>query len=135
MANGQNAAIFGQIANVVMGAINSRGMATDRGTVTSPAGTTTKEEVVDALANNPVVVNQLNAEEPVQSRVAWGSVIATAGSTIAGVTAMGSAMGWLTPDEGAAITGGVTGLVGAAGALYALYGRFATGLKPLFSRK
>lgn len=87
-------------------------------------------ELVDKVAADPVLKNELNAESPVQSRVAWGAVIAALGVLVPiGANLIGVS---ITEDRVVEIGGAVVTLCGAA---YVLYGRFKAGLKPLFSRK
>lgn len=86
--------------------------------------------VTDSLAANPVVVNQMNAEKPVQSRV-------VVGSSVGGVAALGivlSEIGTKTfPNyDWAVLLPALTILWGVG---YALYGRLRSGLKPLFAGK
>lgn len=88
------------------------------------------EEVVSNVTKDPVVKNEMNAEAPWQSRVAVGSVV--------------SALGVLAPialrlfgvdvsaERVVEIAGAVMTLAGAG---YAIYGRFRSGLKPLFAGK
>jgi hypothetical protein len=84
--------------------------------------------VTAELAKDPVFVNEVSAEAPYQSRVAVGSVVSALGVIVPMLgNVFGFDGGYVVEVIGAAVTLG--------GALYALYGRFASGLKPLFSRK
>lgn len=85
--------------------------------------------VVKDLAANPVVVNEVSAEKPYQSRVAVGSAVSALGVII---PALGKLFGW--DIDGNYVVDVITSAMTLGGALYALYGRFAPGLKPLFSR-
>ncbi len=101
-----------------------------------------REAVAEAITTDPVIVNELNGEKPIQSRVLWGNFLAGVGTTLAGAMPLAIALGILTPQEGQAILDGWGAIVSAGGAvigmcgvLYSVYGRLASGLKPLFSRK
>lgn len=90
----------------------------------------TVQAIVEKVAADPVVKNEMNAEQPYQSRVAWGSIIAALGVLIPIVA------GWLGYNIGAdrvVEIGSAVMTLGGAG--YALYGRFTSGLKPLFAGK
>lgn len=106
------------------------------------------EEIVGAVADDPVVKNEMNAEKPYQSRVAVGATAVLAGSAIQ-VTPIGEALDTLAPVVvglvnlfGAGLEtpapGEVAKVVGAVmivwGGAYTLYGRFKSNLKPLFSK-
>ena len=86
--------------------------------------------VIKALGEDPKFVNATNSEAPIQSRVAWGSVIAALGVVIPLVA---NVFGWQIDHARVVEIGSAVITLGGAG--YALYGRFAPGLKPLFSRK
>lgn len=86
--------------------------------------------IIEELQNDPTFVNQTNSEAPIQSRVAWGSVIAALGVVIPLVA---NIFGWKIDHARVVEIGSAVITLGGAG--YALYGRFAPGLKPLFSRK
>jgi hypothetical protein len=86
------------------------------------------EAVAKEIAADPVLRNELNAEAPYQSRVAVGSVVAALGVVIPPLAGL---LGWSV--DGSAIVAFLSSLVTLAGAAYALYGRFRTGLKPLFA--
>ena len=88
----------------------------------------TVQAIVEEVAANPVVKNQMNMEPAYQSRVAWGSIIAALGVLIP------IAANWFGYNIGAdrvVEIGSAVMTLGGAG--YALYGRFKTGLKPLFA--
>lgn len=87
------------------------------------------EAVAKEIAADPVLKNELNAEAPYQSRVAIGSVIAALGVVIPPLAGL---LGWKV--DGNAIVAFGSSIVTLAGAGYALYGRFRSGLKPLFER-
>ena len=89
--------------------------------------------IIEALGQDPQFQNATNSERPIQSRVVVGSSTAIVG-----------ALGILVPIAAQAIgikvdTPRVVEIVSAVlvlwGPIYALYGRLATGLRPLFSRK
>lgn len=84
------------------------------------------KEVVDAIAADPVLKNEMNAEAPYQSRVAIGSVVAALGVVIPPLAGL---VGWNISGNSIVEFGGA--LVTLWGAGYALYGRFRPGLKPL----
>lgn len=85
-------------------------------------------EVVEIVQTNPVVKNEVNAEAPVQSRVGWGGMTAF-------LSSLGIVMVQLTSNPFMQYDWAILmpALAGVWGGFYALYGRFATGLKPLFS--
>ena len=74
----------------------------------------------------PVMVNAANKEPAIQSRVGWGGTAAVLGAA----AILANALYTRTFDPEVL----VPALVTLAGGLYALYGRFKTGLKPLFNR-
>ena len=86
--------------------------------------------IIEELQNDPTFVNQTNSEAPIQSRVAWGSVIAALGVV---VPLVANIFGWNIDHARVVEIGSAVITLGGAG--YALYGRFKSGLKPLFSRK
>lgn len=86
--------------------------------------------IIEELQNDPTFVNQTNSEAPIQSRVAWGSVIAALGVVIPLVA---NIFGWKIDHARVVEIGSAVITLGGAG--YALYGRFMPGLKPMFSRK
>lgn len=87
------------------------------------------KEIVTQVTADPIVKNQMNAEPWWQSRVALGSIVAAIGVLLP--TAL--RLFGIEADE-ASVLKNVDAIVTLAGALYALYGRLASGLKPLFSR-
>lgn len=90
----------------------------------------TVQEIVAKVTADPVLRNEISAEPWWQSRVALGSIVAAIGvllPTILRVLGIEASEGDIVRHLDAIVT--------LAGALYALYGRLATGLKPLFSRK
>jgi len=100
--------------------------------------------VKEVIASDPVLKNELNAEQPIQSRVLWGSFVAGLASlppAIIGFLPVLTALGVL--DEGQAsilrdginsTVQGVAGLAAIGGVGYAIYGRLKSGLRPLFSK-
>ena len=86
--------------------------------------------VLEELQQDPTFVNATNSEAPIQSRVAWGSVIAALGVVIPLVA---NIFGWKIDHARVVEIGSAVITLGGAG--FALYGRFMPGLKPLFSRK
>lgn len=89
--------------------------------------------IIEALGQDPQFRNATNSERPIQSRVVVGSSTAIIG-----------ALGILVPIAAQAIgvqitTPRVVEVISAVlvlwGPIYALYGRLASGLRPLFSRK
>lgn len=110
--------------------------------VSPPAKPVVVEAVKEAIVTDPVIINELNAEKPIQSRVLWGNFFAAVGTFLTGFLPVLVALGVLTPDESRQILDGWGAIVSAIGAVmaiggvaYSVYGRLATGLKPLFSRK
>lgn len=105
-------------------------------TVGRPTQTEIELAVANALreaASNPTINNELNGEKFYQSRVFVGS-----GGTIVGALAViipiaAKVVGYDIEEARVMEIGGAILVLG--GPLYALYGRFAKGLKPLFSRK
>ena len=89
----------------------------------------TIEAVAKEIAADPVLKNELNAEAPYQSRVAVGSVVAALGVVIPPLAGL---LGWSI--DGGTVVQFISSVVTLSGAAYALYGRFRTGLKPLFAR-
>jgi uncharacterized membrane protein len=86
--------------------------------------------VIEELQKDQTFINATNSEAPIQSRVAWGSVIAALGVL---VPLVGKVFGFeVSADRIMEIGGAVITLSGAG---FALYGRFMPGLKPLFSKK
>lgn len=112
--------LTGAIRGAVAGAI-----------ATTPAATTAviASDVIRRLEANPVVVNEVNAEPPVQSRIVLGSVTAA-------TVSLGVVLTQLTTQPFPQYDWGtlMPALATLAGAAYALYGRLASGLRPLFSR-
>jgi uncharacterized membrane protein len=94
-----------------------------------------REAVREAIAADPVLKNELNAEKPSQSRVLWGNGIAAVGTIISGLIPVAQAFGFVTEEEGAAIVQGFGAIVALGGVAYSVYGRLASGLKPLFVAK
>lgn len=88
----------------------------------------TVQEIVTRVTADPVLRNEMSAEPWWQSRVALGSIVAAIGVLLPTVLRVFG----VEADEGA-ILRNLDAIVTLAGALYALYGRLASGLKPLFS--
>lgn len=93
--------------------------------------------VTDSVKSDPQLANALNAESPLQSRVGWGGT-ATLLIAIGVIMRMTFPLDqtWqhiLTGTFEWDIFGSQLAIIG--GAAFALYGRFKTGLKPLFWRK
>lgn len=92
----------------------------------------TAERVIGEMATDPKAINELSAEKPYQSRVAVGSTMSLA-AALAILTPI--VAGWLGYDiDGGRVLEVLTAAGVVFGAGYALYGRFKTGLVPLFSR-
>lgn len=87
------------------------------------------QQIVTEVTADPVVKNEMNAETPIQSRVAWGSVIAALGVLIP----IAANLFGYDVDQARIVEIG-SAMVTLGGAGYALYGRFASGLRPLFSK-
>lgn len=94
-----------------------------------------QEAVKEAITTDPVLVNELNGEKPIQSRVLWGNGIAAAGTIVSGLIPVLQLFGVITEEEGTAVIQGFGAVVALGGVAYSAYGRLATGLRPLFSRK
>jgi len=92
------------------------------------AGGDAHEEVEREIMADPKLVNELSLEAPYQSRIAVGSVISAIGVL---APLIGQLSGWDTSGWVEILTAIVT----LSGAAYALYGRFASGLRPLWTRK
>jgi hypothetical protein len=95
----------------------------------SPPSRQAIEAVTKEIAADPVLKNELNAEAPYQSRVAVGSVVAALGVVIPPLARL---LGWSV--DGSVVVEFISSAVTLSGAAYALYGRFKSGLKPLFGR-
>lgn len=98
---------------------------------------------------NPAAKNELNMEKPWQSRVAVGAGLVIAGE-LPSVDVLGGAIdtllvpavafvnlfgAHLSPPTPGIVTSYLSAAMVVGGAGYVLYGRFKSGLKPLFSRK
>lgn len=88
------------------------------------------QEIVPKVTADPVIRNEISAEPWWQSRVALGSIVAALGIVLP--PALGLLGIDLSETEFLRYADAVVTL---AGALYAFYGRLASGLKPLFSRR
>ncbi len=85
--------------------------------------------VIEALGQDKTFINATNSEPAYQSRVAWGAVIAALGVV---VPPLAKVLGF--DVDGSAIVEYGSALITLGGAGFALYGRFAKGLRPLFSK-
>lgn len=94
-----------------------------------------REAVAEAITKDPVVLNELNGEAPHQSRVIVGSSTAGIATVVAGLMPLAQYLGLVTDQEAVVITQGISSLVALWGVGYAIYGRLASGLKPLFNKK
>src|SRR6478752_497619 len=105
MAQGQNTALIGSIISNVVGAL-VRSPNVDVAPSQAPA----VERVVEqAIKQDQVLVNQVNAEEPYQSRVTIGNVVALLGLA-------GTMFGWqIAPEDLAATSNGVSAVIAAGG--------------------
>lgn len=97
--------------------------------ITGPAKINVATELEVAIKSDPVLRNQLNAEPAVQSRVAWGAVAAALGVVLPPLFTL---IGWNVDSN--YIVEFIGACVTLWGAGYTIYGRFKTGLKPLFSK-
>jgi len=93
-------------------------------------GRAVAEKVVAEVTADPVVKNEMNAEPWWQSRVAIGSIVAALGVVAPPVLSLFGVN--VSADRIVEIG---TALVTLGGALFALYGRLRSGLKPLFAGK
>jgi hypothetical protein len=117
--------LTGAIEAAVTGAIGAKATKPDAVNADAVAA-----EVVKRLGQNQLVVNEVSAEKPIQSRVVVGSTIALIGAFF---TAAGSL--WAMVKSGDVnIELASVQIATMWGAGYALYGRLASGLTPLFSR-
>jgi hypothetical protein len=93
------------------------------------------KELREEIVKDPRVANELNAEKPYQSRVAVGSTASAVGVLVpAGVQVL-NALGFdIAADQTEYAIQVISAAITLWGAGYALYGRFKSGLKPLFSR-
>lgn len=85
--------------------------------------------VIEALGADKQFINATNSEPAYQSRVAWGAVIAALGVVVPPIARI---IGFDVDGSAIVEFGGAVITLGGAG--YALYGRFAQGLRPLFSK-
>ena len=85
--------------------------------------------VANEMAKDPVLRNQMNAEPLTQSRVMWGSIIAALSVVVPPIARM---MGFNV--SGSAIVEFGSALITLGGVGYAIYGRLAKNLPPLFGK-
>lgn len=112
-------------------------------------GQAVAEKVVAQVATDPVVKNEMNAEKPWQSRIAVGASLVLAGE-LPSVDVLGGAIdtllvpavgfvnlfgAHLAPPTPGIVTSYLSAAMVVGGAGYVFYGRFVSGLKPLFSGK
>ena len=117
--------VRGAIARAVQEVANDRSVPGVARTAALPVATA----VIEALAQDQTFLNATNSEPAIQSRVAWGAVIAALGVVVPPLARL------IGLDvEGAYIVEIGGALVTLGGAGFALYGRFAKGLRPMFSR-
>lgn len=88
------------------------------------------QEKVEAILANPVVKNEVNAEQPIQSRVVVGSTVALIGAFFTS----GGLLIEMYRSRNFDVNLISVQLATMWGSGYALYGRLTTGLKPLFSK-
>ncbi len=120
------AAIKAAVAKALADKLGNAALKTIAPTVTAAI----VEDVVSTVTKDPVVKNEMNAEAPWQSRVAVGSVVSAIGVLAPLVLRLFGVD--VSAERVVEIAGAVATLAGAG---YALYGRFRSGLKPLFSGK
>lgn len=121
MANGSNLRIFTQLAATIAGALVQQPNIPVRPSDIPMV----KETVAEVLANDPVLLNEVNGEAPLQSRVTIGNAIAAVG-VVAGLFGF-----QLSPDTYQTIVQGATAAFTLGGIGYSMYGRWRKGLKPL----
>ena len=123
-------AILGAIAAKVARDVALDALARSRSPSRAQIGKEVQERVAEAVKNDPEVMNEMNAERPVQSRVMWGGASAFFG-------AVGLILVQLSNHDFPSYDWEILGpaLVTVWGGFYTLYGRFWPGLKPLFRRK
>lgn len=90
----------------------------------------TVQQIVTQVAADPVLRNEISAEPWWQSRVALGSIVAAVGVLLPTVLKLFG----VEANEGD-ILRHLDAVLTLCGALYALYGRLSSGLRPLFSGK
>lgn len=107
---------------------------TDGGKKVAPVVTTAiVNDLVTTVTGDPVVRNEMNAERPWQSRVAAGGAAGFIGGLGVLVPIVAS---WFGVDVAPARVVEIGfAVLAVAGPVYSLYGRFKSGLKPLFSGK
>jgi hypothetical protein len=85
--------------------------------------------VANEMAKDPVMVNAMNAEPLTQSRVMWGSIIAAISVVVPPIAGM---FGFNI--KGSAIMEFGQALITLGGVGYAIYGRLAKNLPPLWNK-
>lgn len=113
------------LPGVIEGAL--RGALTDSRGAVNP--TQVARDAAKRIASDPVMVNELNAEAPIQSRVVVGSTIGLVGMMIVS----GAHLIEMVQSGTVDISIAAAEVAAMWGAGYALYGRLSNGLRPLFS--
>jgi len=80
--------------------------------------------IIEDIANNPVLVNEIGAEPPTRSRTAGGGLAATVG-------AFGVILAMVTGEQAFDWTTLTAAIVGVWGGVTTLVGRLRVGLKPV----
>lgn len=87
-------------------------------------------EVTRQVVTNPVLINQMNAEPPIQSRVVVGTTVGMIGAFFVAGDHLWSM--WQSGNVDVAVATAELATLWGLG--FALYGRLKNGLKPLFSK-
>jgi len=85
------------------------------------------DTLVEQIAKNPALINQMNLENPVYSRTAQGGLTGLLVSAY-----MLYKFGWLVPIDSWNIDIVYPAFIGFTGSAWVLYGRLVTGLPPAF---
>lgn len=89
-----------------------------------------EQRAEELIKTDPELQNEVNAEAPYQSRIAWGTAVTALGVLVPlGAKAFGVD---ISAEQVVAVGGAVVSLGGVA---YTLRGRFKKNLHPLFSRR
>lgn len=123
-----NAKAIGILTSIFGAVVSAAGADPNVAVITRDNAPRIEKALIEKAAENPVVINAVNAERPLQSGVAWGG----AGGVLASAAII---IAQLSTREFPNYDWGVLGpaIAGVWAGAYVLYRRFWTGLKPLFS--
>lgn len=125
MANGQNAQILlNTFSNVLTGALVNAPEVPVK-----PSDAPEVKDIVKDVVQNSALGNALNLENTYQSRIFWGLAVGAVATILKpfNIVPLPEQIDqWVDALNSATILGGL---------LYAAYGRFWPGLKPLFAKK